>query len=488
MTKQLSRRAVFITGIMAFISLGGYLLASSMVFRIGFPLDDAWIHQTYARNLATFGEWSFIPGVPSGGSTAPIWSGLLALGDLLKLGPYIWTFLLGWIALWGTALLAEIGFRSRFPDYAKFPWVGAFFALEWHLVWAAGSGMETLLLGSITLAVFVALLTGWRKWFLLGLATGVAVWVRPDGITIIGPICMTLLLASETFQKKVRGAGLVGSGFLAGFLPYLAFNRVMAGSWWPNTFYAKQSEYAILLNQPLFQRLGNEFTLPLIGVGFILLPGLIYAVWKMVKARDWAACASILWAFGYISLYAWRLPVTYQHGRYVIPAMPIIFLWGVIGFAWFARRKITTRLAWIVQKAWLFSTALVLVGFWFFGAQAYAKDVAIIETEMVDTARWVADHTQAGSLIAAHDIGALGYYGKRPILDLAGLISPEVIPIIRNETALKAYLTERNVNYLMTFPDWYTTLAQNLEPIYTGSGAFAPEQGQANMRVYTWKP
>jgi hypothetical protein len=30
-----------------------------------FPIDDAWIHLTYARNLAQRFEFSFLPGVPS---------------------------------------------------------------------------------------------------------------------------------------------------------------------------------------------------------------------------------------------------------------------------------------------------------------------------------------------------------------------------------------------------------------------------------------
>src|SRR5581483_3131331 len=46
----------------------------------GFPLDDAWIHQVYARNLGTHLEFSFFPGQPSAGSTSPLWAILLAVG------------------------------------------------------------------------------------------------------------------------------------------------------------------------------------------------------------------------------------------------------------------------------------------------------------------------------------------------------------------------------------------------------------------------
>ncbi|NTV00188.1 MAG: PEGA domain-containing protein [Methanoregulaceae archaeon] len=50
------------------LTCGGYLLASQFSAGPGFPLDDAWIHQTYARNLVKIGQWAFIPGIPSAGS------------------------------------------------------------------------------------------------------------------------------------------------------------------------------------------------------------------------------------------------------------------------------------------------------------------------------------------------------------------------------------------------------------------------------------
>ena len=75
----------FWMAVLAAISVAGYVAFSAAKYRIGFPLDDAWIHQTYARNLALRGEWAFIPGKPSAGSTSPLWSVLLAPGYRLGL-------------------------------------------------------------------------------------------------------------------------------------------------------------------------------------------------------------------------------------------------------------------------------------------------------------------------------------------------------------------------------------------------------------------
>src|SRR6185436_14911860 len=44
----------------------------------GFPLDDSWIHVHFARNLAEGAGFSYNPGRPVAGSTAPLWTLLLA--------------------------------------------------------------------------------------------------------------------------------------------------------------------------------------------------------------------------------------------------------------------------------------------------------------------------------------------------------------------------------------------------------------------------
>ena len=61
----------------------------------GFPLDDAWIHQTYARNLGLQGTMAFVPGIPSTGSTSAGWTALLAAGYFLDIPLYFWTNLWG---------------------------------------------------------------------------------------------------------------------------------------------------------------------------------------------------------------------------------------------------------------------------------------------------------------------------------------------------------------------------------------------------------
>jgi len=166
--------------------------------------------------------------------------------------------------------------------------------------------------------------------------------------------------------------------------------------------------------------------------------------------------------------------------------MPVLFIFGLVGTAEIAVPKSTQTVKRLLSRAWLVSLAVVCLLFWGLGARAYAQDVAIINTEMVATAMWVADHTQPDDLIAAHDIGALGYFGGRPLLDLAGLVSPEVIPFIRDEGKLAVYLDQHQPAYLVTFPGWYPDLTAKAELVFTTGATFSPESGGENMAVYLW--
>ncbi len=169
-----------------------------------------------------------------------------------------------------------------------------------------------------------------------------------------------------------------------------------------------------------------------------------------------------------------------------MPVIPAFCLLGLAGM--FELIDILYRYSWvrIIRTAWFISAGIILAAFWFLGLQAYAKDVAVIESEMVRTAHWVAENTEQDALVAAHDIGALGYYGDRQLIDLAGLVSPEVIPFIRDEAKLGLHISERGAQYLVTFPGWYPQLTLSSVIIYKTEQEFSPAMGGENMTVYRW--
>lgn len=470
------------------LAAGGYLFTSQVVHEIGFPLDDAWIHQTYARNLALQGEFAFNPGQVSAGSTSPLWTALLALGYYFRGNvPYAWTFLLGILSLLGLAAAGQAIFDRETGQKTSIPWAGIFLAGEWHLLWASVSGMETALMGCFVLLSIYLFGRLTRRLELAGLVVGLAVWVRPDGLTLLGPALFVLLLGSGDWKLKLKAVLRLAAGFGVFFIPYLLFNWRVQGSFWPNTFYAKQAEYESMQQVNLLLRFWNEVKLPMIGGGALLLPGFLYITGWSLKERRWLNVGMALFFLGYAAIYAWRLPVVYQYGRYLMPVMPVYFVSGLVGTTFLLNKIKLMRLGWVLSRVLIGGVVAVWLMFAGIGAARYAQDVAIIDTEMVQTAHWVASHTQPGALVAAHDIGALGYFGDRKLLDLAGLISPEVIPFIRNEAKMESFLDEKKVDYLVTFPSWYSELVNGKQVIYQSDGIFSIAAGGENMTVYSWK-
>jgi hypothetical protein len=469
----------------ALIAVLFYLLVSALIFRIGFPLDDTWIHLTYARNLAEHGEWAFRLGVRSSGSTSPLWTFLLSIGFLLKLAPYIWTYFLGWVLLTLLGIHAENIARSLMDSYKpRVPWAGLFFVFAWHLTWSAVSGMETLLHGYIIFVVLSLLISGSRRYLALGLIAGVSIWVRPDGLTLLGPLLFTAFLVEKDFKSRSEALLKILIGFGALFVPYLLFNLVLSGNPMPNTFYAKQAEYqAYWLSLPFLDRVIG-YVWPLIASPFlVLLPGAVLWIINAVRAHNWAAIGSIIWFLGYIVIYFMRMP-PYQHGRYIIPAFPIMYLWGILGMIEFVLSPKANRR---VVFAWQVLLGTMCVIFSYIGARQNAYDVYWIESEMVQAAKWVQQNIPPNALLAVHDIGALGYYVPNPIIDMAGLITPDVVPFIRNSAKLTEYLNSRSADYLIVFPGQYSKLIAQRTPLFISG--LKPEvlHFDDHIEVFAWK-
>ena len=493
MTKKISPY-LLLTGLVV-ISLSVWVLTREFVEASGFPLDDAWIHQTYARSLADGGGWSFTPGVPSAGATAPLWVLLLVPGYWVGAAPFTWVLFLGGLQLWcvgalGIAAWRLLGFESGLWELAS----AALLVFEWHLIWAALSGMETLLYGVASLGVITMMVGITRKnenklseWLALGAVVGLAVWIRPEAVTLLGPIGMVAALKSKKpVTDRMKNLLVAGVGFFVLFGLYLGFNRWLAGSWWPNTFYAKQAEYSALQAVPLLSRMLTQFSPLIAGVLLTLLPGFVALIYFSIKRRMWVLLSGAAWVLGHLMMYAIRLPVIYQHGRYVIPAVPLFVFLGFAGFYLLISGLKIEPTKWLVSRVWGGLIIGFLALFWIMGMQSYLDDVALIDGEMVTVASWLEVNTSEDDLIAAHDIGAIGYFSQRRIVDLAGLVSPEVIPFIRDEIALISYLDKVCPNYLVTFPDWYLLLPELGEPVYQTETKVTRDLGGENMLIYRW--
>lgn len=469
----------------ALVAVLFYLLVSEIAYSIGFPLDDSWIHLTYARNLADHGEWAFRLGQRSAGSTSPLWTLLLSIGFLIDLAPYVWTYLLGWVILTLLAVYAENIARKLLTEYkSRIPWVGLFFVFAWHLTWSAVSGMETLLHALIIFVVLSTLISRSRRYLALGVLAGLSIWVRPDGLTLLGPILFAGFLAEKSWYTRAEMFWKTLLGFGALFFPYLLFNLMLSGNPLPNTFYAKQAEYeAFWLSKALTERL-SDYLWPILASPFlVLIPAAIWWLVKTIRARNWGALAGLIWFFGYIAIYFARLPA-YQHGRYIIPALPIMYLWGMLGFLeLISSPKLNQRIVFV----WQVLTVVLTLAFQFIGAQQNANDVFWIETEMVRTAQWVEQNVPADARLAVHDIGALGFYVQNPIVDLAGLTTPEVVPFIRDEALLAEYLDSNSVDYLITFPGFYPRLTSQAELLFEAGPQAGQPQFDENMQVLRWR-
>jgi hypothetical protein len=487
-------RERWLAAIAAALAVASYVALSATIDGPGFPLDDGWIHQTYARNLAEDGSWSFVPGAPSAGSTSPLWTLLLLPAYLLGFPPLPWTFLLGALALIWLGWAAMALWNALWPEAGHALPVGLTVVLSWPMVWAAGSGMETLLFAALGLHLAAHYLQhGPKRAGWLGFGAGLLILVRPEGLLLL------LLLAAGLISQRAWRA-LVVFLLLAvlPLLPYFALNLSLGGQLWPNTLYAKQAEYAALLRQPLWRRLARLFYQSaggpesgwrgIGGARLLLLPGLLWAVYRAARA-DWqqrrlAHLLPLLWAAGHVAAYAWRLPVTYQHGRYLLGIVPVWIVYGLHGWTALLGKGRRMRL---LRRVAALSYAAILLLFLILGAQAYAADVGLIQNEMVATAHWLRENTAPDALVAAHDIGAIGYYGERRLVDLAGLISPEIVPLLGDETAMAEYVRQSGARYLVTAPGWpYSRLtsAPDVSLLYTTGYEWTRAQGANNMAVY----
>jgi len=222
-----------------------------------------------------------------------------------------------------------------------------------------------------------------------------------------------------------------------------------------------------------------------------LAPALVL-VWKRAgRALGLVTLALVAHPVGMALLAPYRGPA-FQEGRYSIHLLPLVVL--ALAVALGGRPAGTAhhappapRHAWasaLAVGAWLAIAAATLVP----AATRYAWAVQNINAMQVHLGHWVDAQLPKSARIAANDIGAIAFFSRREVIDLMGLVTPDIIPYRRRgEAGVMEYVAETCPDYVIIFPAWFPRLAasrETLAPIYRVRLSRNEVAGAAEMVVY----
>ena len=452
---------------------------------LGFPLDDSFIHLQFARNLASGRGLSYNPGQIVTGSTAPLWTALLALLFLLPGSLFLWVKLSG-VGLYlagvdATRRLArELGLSPGLSTLAA-----ALTLATGPLVWSALSGMEVPLFVLLSLWGTILHLReradpGRPPLALAVLALGIL--ARPEGVLLLLVAAVDRLLVWE--RREDSGLALkrpslppIALGLALAALAVagsVLFYRLAGGSFLPTTFAVKGSGVQRYLPdvQYLYVVLGilfrpQPYMVLLAGGGVLRLlanlgtpkdRGLLPALWTLALPLGY----SLMSPLG-------KGLIAGNFGRYYFPLFPFVILLGVLALegvaeSWGPRlRRGNGGIPWglLLAVLLLWPTVSGL----FEGAARYAQNVANVDDGDVRAALWLRPRLPADAVLAVNDIGALKYLLPNPVVDLVGISSPELRREVADdlaqrrarswEEAMLGALARRRPDYLVIFPTWF---------------------------------
>jgi hypothetical protein len=452
-----ARRDDLIVVSLTAIPLALFLLSERQIAGAsGFPLDDSWIHLHFARNIAEGGGFSYNPGVPVAGSTAPLWTLLLAAGVALAGSS------LGLVKGIGVALLIGAALVTR---RAAIAWgvsppaaliVSVLCAWSGAMVWGALSGMEVplaALLVAATLWVHASGSAGWTALF-----GALAVLARPEAL-----ILLPLLALARPLDRR-RAAAFILIPLLA-LAPAIAFNMATVGAPIPSTAAAKVEGGLVGwlsgLREPILQTwvlrpwsFFREWVIWLGGTHWLLplsLPGVLLAWWRGGRALGLPALALLAHPLAMALLAPYRGP-GFQEGRYSIHLLPLAWLMVALLLG----RAATRRMAVALTLVLLLSLPQLWVS-----ARRYGWAVENINDMQVELGRWI-DRTLPGEArLAVNDVGAIAFFSRREVIDLMGLVTPDILPYRRHgEDGVLQYLEQSCPDYLIIFPSWFPKLSE----------------------------
>lgn len=499
---QITKIAVY-----AAVAVISFLLAFIYVFSansangiLGFPLDDPWIHLTFAKNLVDYGSFSYFKNeMATAGSTSPVYTLLLAAGFFLTSNEMILSYSLGIAFLILSAIffykLSSFEFAKE-NVYALL--VTAIFVADKWMNFVSVSGMET------TMFIFLLIGTAYfyrkKKAVPFGIFLSLIMWTRPDGVAFIGALAVDMLIQQslskhdnsiKLFSKQdFLKIGIIAVVFL---VLYFIMNLALSGSLLPNTYNAKLTYYS-----PEFRsradflkfEVWEYFTKGSYGIlmaGFFA--GLYFTLADIFKKKYNGNFLYIIFIAAFVFIYWYKLPYAHRFGRYMMPIIPFLFIVSGTGFRDFFKAFGGFMKSRNVAVFGTVIVLLVVLGYSFNNyldnKSNYAAECKYINDRQVEAAKWIAANTNENDIIATHDVGAIGFYSKRKIIDVAGLVTPELITKISDANyvnEMKQYMNKNGVTYLAFLREWYRVVNQT--PLFTTQDISPVEI----MEVYKYVP
>ncbi|MEO1082955.1 MAG: hypothetical protein AAFY88_01800 [Acidobacteriota bacterium] len=471
-------RSRFLAPAIAGSALLAYMAAELYVIgHPGFPLDDSWIHLQFASSIAAGHGLAYNPGQWVAGSSAPLWTALLAPAFLFSpVAAILWAKILGAVFL----VLTVIGSDRLARQFGLSRYTGIVAALivgtsHW-LLWAALSGMEVMLFSCLSLWGLVLHGRERRKGggFLSIVFLGLACLARPEGALLL-----LLALADRwlhlralprptlEWRRDPQGLAPVAAAVIL-VTPVAFFYFLIGDSPAPSTLAAKtrpdflpSGDYLRLVVDVFWR---SQPTMLLLAAGGVL---------HVLRQSRPGGGVSASWLIG--------LPVAYSllaspgsmplgnFGRYYLPLLPLVVIFGLA-----ALEPILKALEGGLSlggRHWplrglllmaLFAPHFLALGQ---GPARYVQTVANVEDSDVRAALWLRSRLPPDALLAVQDVGAMKFFLPNPVIDLAGLVSPEIVPILRAddgvywEERLARHLAERRPDYLVVFSQSYPMLS-----------------------------
>jgi arabinofuranosyltransferase len=496
-----------------FVAVGFFLWREHTTAGVfGFPLDDSWIHAQFARNLALGHGFSYNPGEPVSGSTAPLWTLVTATGYLVTGDPVLAGKLLGVLFLALTVFFTYVLVRTISDDAREALFAAIVVGTLPRLVWASLSGMEITLAVTLTLAGILAHIlyqrTAGVRQYLATVLFGLATLARPECAVFFAAAMIDRILVSILIRwREVAARDWVVpllihvAVFAVVVLPFVVFSAKFGVGFLPNTAYAK----ALYWNRGLLNAVARGSTLE-VAKSFTVYP-YDYFMSFLQESLSNNPILFVASIFGFLGL-VFSLPygtesrlrsfiiplsvvlfpvaigivvpfgtASFQEGRYAAPIAPLMLIMGTIGLYAaahhaahiFAAAKSLGRPAKLVLERsliWLlmFLTISCQVRTTWYRGRVYGMEVANINEMQVATGKWVDQNLPKNAFVATNDIGAIAYFSGRRLLDTVGLISPEVLDDVRagipRDDAVFALLARERPDYAILFPTWYPELVK----------------------------